>query len=495
MGRPRPPLRRRHAPSAPRCRADIEGTGAAAARGPVRQLANLVVAGQQWDVSHATITIDGQTATAAQLIDGRVSTVQGKTAASAAGTADTVASETRIAGPIASIDAIANPSDSTVGHLVVLGQSVRLVQSKAFATVAPAGLAVGDPVEVNALVTADGSVVATRIDRRAADLEYFVTGTVISHDDSAHQLVINALHVDYSNAAPQGFPSGAIQDGELVRVFGRLPSGSAVLGARAVEYRVATPPGQVGEQAFLNGYITRYASSADFDVDGVPITTAATTVIQPFDVLALNVPVIVCGMLIANGRVAAAQVTVQTDITGLLPAVAGTIQSVDIGTGVLTVLGATVTTDAATQVVDAQTGASRILALSDLQVGNPVWVWGTQLTGPPAELKATLIKRPDPSVQWVMSITDPKNFGPPTLNVNGTTIVLEQTTRYFGSCSSLANVIGVSQSPAWGPCTAAVFWPDYATWVGPAIPTVTVAGSVRPSDGAAVASAVVATWN
>ena len=182
-----------------------------------RKLADISVADQIWDVSHAAVLIDGQPATSAQITDGIVTTVQGTLAATGAATADSVASESQVAGPITSVDATGNT-------LVVLGQSIEVSEDTPMPS--PPALAVGDTVEVNALVTANGMLVATRIDRRAADLEYFITGTVSSHDDSAHTLVINSLTVDYSGVVPQGFPTGAVHDGDLVRVFGQVNPGA-----------------------------------------------------------------------------------------------------------------------------------------------------------------------------------------------------------------------------------------------------------------------------
>lgn len=468
----------------------IEGTGIrikGAGRGPASKRASLVVAGQAWDISHASIMIDGQPATPAQIVDGQITVVQGKPAATAAGTADSVVSETRVAGPITQVDSTADPTDATVaGHLVLLGQQVRLL-TNTILELSPQALAVGDTVEVSALVTADGTLVATRVARRPVDLEYFVTGTVSSHDEVARTLVINALSVDYGSTTPQGFPTGAIQDGDLVRVFGRLSVASTTLSARAVEFRLATLPGPIGEQIALNGYITRFASAADFDVDGVPITTSAATDFQPVNLVALSDYVTVCGTLISSGQVAATRVI---DEEGG-PSLAGTIQSIDTQRGVLQVFGATLATDATTRVLDEQTGPPRALALSDLRVDDFVWVKLIWVSG---ANRASLIERRGPSAVFITRGTVLiRSAG--TLDVNGVSVVIDQHTRYFGSCNASALVVGVPQSPAWGPCSPDAFWGDFATWQGPLVPDFMVAGTTRPSDGAAVASAVVVIWN
>jgi hypothetical protein len=284
----------------------IEGTGL----GPARKLTGLRVAGQAWDIVHASILIDGLPATSEQVVDGLVTAVQGTIAPTAMGTADSVVSETRVAGPITTV--------SSSDQLVVLGQTVALT-SDTLLDVSPPALAAGDTIAVNALATANGSLVATRVARRAADLEYVVTGAVSSLDDSRHTFLINALTVDYSGVAPQGFPAGVIHDGDLVRVFGGLPGGGTTLSARSVEFRLATLSGQAGDLIALYGYITRFASNTDFDVDGVPITTsAATDMFGATDVhnqivLGLNEVVDICGTLLSNGKVAATQVFITWD--------------------------------------------------------------------------------------------------------------------------------------------------------------------------------------
>ena len=285
----------------------IEGTG----RGVAKKVTNLELAGQTWDIGHASILIDGQPATSEQVVDGLITTVQGTIAPTAMGTADSVVTETRVAGPITSVT-------STADQMIVLGQTVA-VTSDTQVDVSPPALAAGDTVAINALTTASGTLVATRLARRAADLEYVVTGTVSSLDDSRHTFLINALTVDYSGVVPQGFPTGIIQNGDVVRVFGRVAGGSTTLSARDVEFRLATLSGQAGEFVALYGYITRFVSNVDFDVNGVPITTSAATEMTGATdihgnlVLGLNEVVDICGTLLSNGEVAATQVFITWD--------------------------------------------------------------------------------------------------------------------------------------------------------------------------------------
>jgi uncharacterized protein DUF5666 len=285
----------------------IEGTG----RGVAKKVTHLEVAGQTWDIGHASILIDGQPATSKQVVDGLITTVQGTIAPTAMGTADSVVTETRVAGPITSVS-------STADQLIVLGQTIAVTPDTQM-DVTPVALAPGDTVAINALATANGTLVATRLARRAADLEYVVTGPVSSLDDNRHTFRINGLIVDYSGGVPQGFPTGTIHDGDVVRVFGRLTGGSTTLSARDVELRLETLSGQAGEFVALYGYITRFVSNADFEVNGVPITTSAATEMTGATdihgnlVLALDEVVDICGTLRNNGEVAATQVFITWD--------------------------------------------------------------------------------------------------------------------------------------------------------------------------------------
>jgi uncharacterized protein DUF5666 len=284
----------------------IEGTG----RGVAKKVTHLEVAGQTWEIGHASILIDGQPATSEQVVDGLITTVRGTIATTAMGTADSVVTETRVAGPITSVT-------STADQLIVLGQTVTVTPDTQM-EVSPAALAAGDTVAINALATADGALVATRLARRAADLEYVVTGPVSAVDANRHTFRINGLTVDYSGVVPQGFPTGIIHDGDLVRVFGHL-TGGTTLSARDVEFRLATLSGQAGEFVALYGYITRFVSNADFDVNGVPITTSAATEMTGATdmhgnlVLALDEVVDICGTLRSSGEVAATQVFITWD--------------------------------------------------------------------------------------------------------------------------------------------------------------------------------------
>jgi hypothetical protein len=75
-----------------------------------------------------------------------------------------------------------------------------------------------------------------------------------------------------------------------------------------VEFRPATLPGAAGTHIALYGYITRLVSDADFDVEGVPISTTSATDFEVGGALALSQVVVVCGTLTGAGTVAATQV-------------------------------------------------------------------------------------------------------------------------------------------------------------------------------------------
>lgn len=164
--------------------------------------------------------------------------------------------------------------------LVVLGQTVRVNLTPGagpvtviagFGGATLAGVAENDPVEVHAVLQADGSRLATRIEKQTeAQLlsGLRVSGVVSNLSDTSFTL--GALTVVRSNATL--LPAGAaLMDGQSVVVFAPLSAGGgARLNASAVRVksglRVATPV----PQTYLSGLVTA-AGTSSFVVDGVTV--------------------------------------------------------------------------------------------------------------------------------------------------------------------------------------------------------------------------------
>jgi hypothetical protein len=317
--------------------------------------------------------------------------------------AETVSYDDSVEGPIASIDLLA-------GSFVVLGQVVLVDLATSFDdAISPrdlTGLSVGEFVEVSGLIDGNGAVRATRIERvDASDDTLEARGTIASLDTIGKTFVINGLIVDYS----QVINPPALAEGLFVEVTGQIfDAGTGTLTADKVEPEDDGVAGaDDGDDGEIEGYITRYGSTTDFDVAGVQVTTNGQTVYEhgTFDPVPgnnLNRKVEVEGEVNASGVIVARKVEFKSgdggndDIDGRVSGnVAGTP-----GASSFVVAGVTVTVTAATRFED-QTGVvGQGFGLDDINAGDYVEVRGAPGAG--ATLTAEILERDDASPEGLL---------------------------------------------------------------------------------------------
>ncbi len=389
---------------------DRTGTPAIAAYGTISAFGSVVVNGVHYDTSGATITINGDPGTQADLAIGDVVLVKGTLdSGGAKGVAASVSFDPNVEGPITSIDLTANT-------LVALGQLVRVSADTSFdSSIQPpalSSLALGDVIEVSGLVQADGSISATRIEHRPVGGPYEVLGVVSGHQPAQHTFLIGIQVVNYQSAVVSGVPNGVIANGQRLQVKGSLVNG--VLVATRVEYEGNTLGGVSGERREVEGAITRFASATDFDVSGLPVTTNAQTQFEDGTAadLAPNVKVEISGSLNGAGVLVASKVEVRRSAPLRIVA---PVDSVDAGGGSLVVLGVTVRIDALTRLEDQSSQEVRPFSLANLAVGDYVEVRGNESPTGSGQVLATLVQRNDPQqsaqVQgFVQSVSPPQNF-------------------------------------------------------------------------------------
>ncbi len=323
---------------------DAGGTPAPSAvvsKGTISGFGSVIVNGVRYDTASAAISVEGSPATQSDLKVGHVVVVHGTLNSDGiTGSATSISFEDLVEGPIGAIDLVA-------GTITVLSQLVIIDADTSFDdTISPAsieGLALDDVVEVSGFFLADGSINATRIEKKAAGGEFEVTGLVSNLSGTTFQ--INDLVVDFSVAQLDNFPAGTPEDDQLVEAKGvSLGAGGELLATR-VEFKGNDLIADEGDRIEIEGFITRFASAADFDVDGIPVSTTGATVYENGSEadLALNRKVEVEGTLDAAGVVVATEVEFKRAnfirIEGLVDAVSGniiTIFGVEIGVDVLT---------------------------------------------------------------------------------------------------------------------------------------------------------------
>ena len=294
--------------------AGIDAGGAPVAivvQGPITGFGSIVVNGVHYDVDHAQIRVNGAAAAAADLALGQIVTINGTRDASAPrGSANSVAFDANIEGPVEAVDAGA-------GRLVVLGTPVTTNETTVIdlGSRPPAitSLALGERVQVSGFATANGSIAATRIAARPALSRLRIRGTVTNLNRAAARFEINLLKVDYRSAAViEGFPTGEPREGDEVIVEGMRLNGNELLAEELslAENELEHADGVENE---IEGLITRFVSPLDFDVSGAAVTTSSATRYEGGSSasLQLNVKIKVEGTVNGTGVIQASKIEVK----------------------------------------------------------------------------------------------------------------------------------------------------------------------------------------
>jgi hypothetical protein len=232
-------------------------TAALSAFGAITALNSVTVNGIRYDTPSATnVHINGLPANVSDLKLGQVVALEGEVNFSdARGRADEI---------------------DSLDRLIVLGQTVLTNADTVFdSSIDPdtfAGLPLGATAQISGFRNADGDIMATRIEPDTTSTGVQLIGKVAGLDTLNMLFSVNRLTVDYSNATPIGLPMPT--NGLLVIVNGSLTNGILVADEIAtVGNLMATP----GEHGHLGGIITWFVSPTDFDLNGFPITTNAST--------------------------------------------------------------------------------------------------------------------------------------------------------------------------------------------------------------------------
>jgi hypothetical protein len=437
--------------------AGIEGSGAPVATsvvttGRITGFGSIIVDGVEFATSGASIHIDDQPGTEAQLHVGDIVTIQGTlNADGVTGTASDVSYTADARGAVAQVD----PATRT---FVVLGQKVAVDDDTIFdadlQATDVAELPAGAKVEVTGFRDASDTLLASRIGPPAAsDLQ--AKGRVAALDTTAHTFQIDDLTVDYSSATV----NGTLAAGSKVTARGTMQATSGALVATQVD--VAAPgsgsgngggggsgggSGHGNPTRQLQGVITRFASNADFDVDDQHVTTNGDTqFVLHGATLAQDIEVKVRGKVDSSGVLVASKVEVKPHPSGGggggggappppmgggggAGIVRGPVDSVSSSAGTLTVLGVSATTSSDTALEDRSEAKLKAFRLSDIRTGDYVEVRGNLSDG---SLAATLVKRDKPEAQSYLQGAV-GNLAAPSFTVLGVSVTTNDHTQFKG---------------------------------------------------------------
>lgn len=242
------------------------GTGirlASVSYGSISGFGSVIVNGVHFDETAATLSNDDGTPPA-PLGLGMVIEVRGDIDATGlAGNADSIKVFSEARGTVSNLSA---------SGFSLLGLPVRTTVSTVYE--ASAMVADGDYVEVYGIYDrSSGTLTATRIERKAPAPSFKVRGSVSALDAAAKRFMLGTLIVDYSAVSPA--PAG-LANGTQVRVRAAAQPAGGVLAATRIDL-VAAPDLGDASKAEIAGIVDRFASVADFSVDGVPVDASHAT--------------------------------------------------------------------------------------------------------------------------------------------------------------------------------------------------------------------------
>jgi hypothetical protein len=342
--------------------------GGGRARGVITAFGSIFVNGVEYDIAGATITVNGVATTEDKLRVGQVVTVDGVVNNDlVTGQAATVAHESDVRGAVTAVD-------ESTSSLRVLGQSIRVNGGTKFsAGFAPANLAgvdVGDIVEISGYRTAGGALVATRVQVSPSSHDRIV-GQVSELDEGNLTFRIGSLRVNYAHAS---LIEGDLANGALVEVEGPRASGLTLI-ARKVNVEDGGLGGEPGDGGSIEGLVTSPLDAGFFAINGQVIIIKSTTVFEDGGRADLvnNARVEAEGRFDSKGRILAEKVKIEHEDDAY---VFSTIESIDLATQSLGLVGLRVYIKPATELDDNSNANDPNLTFNDLEVGDTIEIDG-----------------------------------------------------------------------------------------------------------------------
>lgn len=355
----------------------IDGSGAPVAtgtQGTIDGFGSVIVNGVRYNSDKAQILINGDMAMEENLQVGYQVRLIGSIAKDGSASADKIEFIPNLIGTI---------TTKTSDALVVMNQEITISNDTIFdVKIVPRGLqglAPGARILVSGSLASDGSISATRIelaDNSSQQLQGFVRD--VNTMNMTFQL--NQQQISYAGAN-LNLGNQNLRNGLLVSVRGIQDTNQLFLATQV--NRVATEFSTNIKSASIEGYITRFVSTMDFEVAGMQVTTNAHTRYGNGEAknLAPGIKVEVDGKVTSDGKLLAEEVEFEHKVNNKI---AGKITNITVNnstgfgivTGTLEVDGTSIRTTIATRYEDKGSSRVKRFNLSSLQVGDAVEVTG-----------------------------------------------------------------------------------------------------------------------
>lgn len=279
--------------------------------GTVTGFGSVYVNGAKYETdTKTTVTIEGKSATEADLDPGMKVTITGsQNPDGMSGDADHIEYDDEVEGPVTT-----NGVGTTgTGTMVVMGQNVEVKLDTVFESdmvnvTSIDQVTAGMVVEVSGASDGNGNIIATYVKAESPDEATFaqdhpdddmdVEGQIAGLNTGAKTFTLGAATIDYSTATMNGFDEvGGIADGQYVEVSAASTDGKGNVNAAQVELHDVdgddSHEGEDGEDFEIEGAITSGISGDTFKVDGQTIQVTDNTEFDGVDRSGLVVGVVV----------------------------------------------------------------------------------------------------------------------------------------------------------------------------------------------------------
>lgn len=258
----------------------IGGTGIS--NGPITAFGSIFVNSVEFNTQTATVFVEGSNvgtgdaAVLSNLAVGKVVTVEGSIPSGSQGVATRVYFNDNVEGPLQNISVI----DARTSELTVLGQTVIATVDTQFVNTTLGTLAINNQLEISGLVTANGTIQATFIEKK---LDAFVSGgavevegVVSNLNTSAQTFTIAAVNVSYASGTDLSGLTTALTNGISVEVKGIFTGG--VLLASSIEAEDNLYISGSTQWLEIEGIVSSILSSTDFVLsNSQTVRTTAST--------------------------------------------------------------------------------------------------------------------------------------------------------------------------------------------------------------------------
>lgn len=261
---------------------DVAGIGGSGyiATGSVSGFGSVYVNGIKFETDSAIFEVEDETSSQQSLRLGMVVNVSGSiNADGVSGVATGIRYGDQLEGPVVASDGKTNifvNADATTKLFSVLGTNVLVDEVETVfegSNFSFDSLGLNNVVEVSGYYDQNDVLRATYIERKSTTFDATTIVEIVGEISNLNSSLFNIRNVtvNASSANLSGLPNG-LENGRYVEVKGTYNVDTNVIAAIEVEYEAIEYNDD--QNVSLEGYITRYVSKSDFDINGIKVNAA-----------------------------------------------------------------------------------------------------------------------------------------------------------------------------------------------------------------------------